>query len=866
MRSLTSHRPKRKSSAVLSTSRLEFKTPREAEPVEISQELAVHADTDEESSPEERDEIAPEDITIVIFCALAYEAVAVRYSLDGEYTCRSKGNDYVYSFGQIADHKVVIAQSQMGTIEAAYCASAYDFGKYEQDNFQLKGCLNKPPRILISSDGALSQEELMNEHPLKKILHQITAANPIFKRPDTDDVLYNEDFHHVNSGFDCSGCEAASERKVILRPPRWDHQPVIHRGLILSGNGVVKSSCDRARLQQDIKGAICFEMEAAGIMDQMPCLVVRGICDYADSHKQDNWHYYAAAVAAAYCRALLLKVNSQDVGGMPSMKELVKDIRELADGVSELRNSQRATQECVQKIDRRILMESLRPIEEASFDSHMNEGDGPCLPGTRQELLSEIDVWAKSLSAKCIFWLEGMAGTGKSTISRTVSASLQAHGTLAASFFFRRGAGDQADAKRLFSTIAWQLAMTFPGLASIIRQTIEKYPNIAAKPIGQQFDKLLLQPLRDLKQSIHQQRCLVIVIDALDECDEDKHIMDILQLLPKVKGCQSINLRFFLTSRPELPSFYGSRQIPEDDRQELILHKIPEQVVARDIALFLNHKFARIRKNRRLGEEWPGKDKIETLTQVAIPLFILAATICRFLGDLKWSPTVRLNEFLRDPAIRSASEMNRTYLPILNQLLTNPNEVDSNKLREEFHGIIGVIILLATPLSVNALATLIDRKEEIILARVESFRSVLSVPDDPSFPIRTLHQSFRDFLLNTTSLYRIDKTATHRKIGFCCLRIMQTRLKRNICNLSSYGSERMGVDSKQIAQSLSPELQYACRYWVYHLNHAKLYEWESVVFPFLRANFLHWLEAMGLMGLGSETVGTINSLRSGLKS
>jgi nucleoside phosphorylase len=389
MRSLpeTTHRPKRKASGSLSPSGHQTKKPRETETARISREPAVHVDTDEESDSKEYDEIVPEDITIAIFCALPYEAVAVRYTLDGEYTCRSKGRDYVYSFGKIAEHKVVIAQSQIGTIEAAYCASAvsqefpnvrlalmvgigagipspthdirlgdlaisipkdghsgvlqYDFGKYEENYFQLKGCLNKPPRILISADGALLQDQLMTKRPLRKILRKITSANPGFMRPDTDDILYEQDFQHVNTGSDCSGCEAASERKITIRPPRQDQQPVIHRGLILSGNGVIKNSRDRNKFQRHFKDAICYEMEAAGIMDQIPCLVVRGICDYADTHKQDNWHYYAAAVAAAYCKALLMKVHSQEVEEVPRMQEVMKGVKEVIDGVSQLRNAQR---------------------------------------------------------------------------------------------------------------------------------------------------------------------------------------------------------------------------------------------------------------------------------------------------------------------------------------------------------------------------------------------------------------------------------------------------------------------------------------------------------------------------------------------
>lgn len=92
------------------------------------------------------------------------------------------------------------------------------------------------------------------------------------------------------------------------------------------GSGVIKNPQDRDRLRRDYNDAICFEMEAAGIMDEIPCLVVRGICDYADTHKQDGWHHFAAAVAAAYCKAVLRKVDRQDVEKTSSMSFLMKAI------------------------------------------------------------------------------------------------------------------------------------------------------------------------------------------------------------------------------------------------------------------------------------------------------------------------------------------------------------------------------------------------------------------------------------------------------------------------------------------------------------------------------------------------------------
>lgn len=344
----------------------------------------------EEPDLEEFKEISPEVITVAIFCALSYEAVAIKYSLDEEFTChvRSTGSKkHVYSFGRIGDHKIVIARPhQMGIVKAAQCAAAiseqfpnvrfalmvgigagipslpkrdirlgdiavsipqdnhpgviqYDFGKYEEDGFVLKGSLSKPPSILLSADGSLEEDEMMDRSPLRKVLRDITKR-PGFARPSTGDILVDQDFdhinkNHINKSSDRSGCEASSEKKLMSRAVRHQKHPVVHRGLILSGSGVVKNPQDRDRLCRDYSDAICFEMEAAGIMDEIPCLVIRGICDYADTYKQDGWHHYAAAVAAAYCKAVLHKIDGQDVEETSSMRYLISE------GIRGILNNQR---------------------------------------------------------------------------------------------------------------------------------------------------------------------------------------------------------------------------------------------------------------------------------------------------------------------------------------------------------------------------------------------------------------------------------------------------------------------------------------------------------------------------------------------
>lgn len=336
-------------------------------------------DTDNES--EDLEIIPVEDITVAIFCALPYESAAVKYTLDKEFECRPKTigpKKYVYSFGLIGEHNVVIARpSQMGTVKAAQCAATvsqqfpnvrfalllgigagipclskeqqpkrdirlgdivvsvpqdghpgvieYDYGKYEANGtFVLKGSLNKPHPILMSADGALQEDEIMKKRRLHKILKKITDK-PGFARPHSDDILFDEMYQHIG-GDDCAECLKSAKSQVIERDMK-PSEPVVHRGLILSGGGVVKSPEDRRRLRRGHTDAICFEMEAAGIVDEIPCLVVRGICDYADTHKQDKWHYYAAAVAAAYGKAILLKIHSDDVQEARNMRETIQNSR-----------------------------------------------------------------------------------------------------------------------------------------------------------------------------------------------------------------------------------------------------------------------------------------------------------------------------------------------------------------------------------------------------------------------------------------------------------------------------------------------------------------------------------------------------------
>ncbi|KAE8334733.1 hypothetical protein BDV24DRAFT_172015 [Aspergillus arachidicola] len=501
---------------------------------------------------------------------------------------------------------------------------------------------------------------------------------------------------------------------------------------------------------------------------------------------------------------------------------------------------------------------NLHVAEGAFYNSYVNEHEDFCLPGTRTELRSQISKWAKSSDGKCIFWLNGMAGTGKSTIARTVAQSFKEQGLLGATFFFKRGEADRGNAKHLISTIIKQLVTSHRGLVPHILNVIKNDLNISSKFLSEQFDKLLYQPL--LKLHLNQLSTIVIVIDALDECDREDDIGVVLRLLFKLQYIKSVHVRIFLTSRPELPIRLGFKQ--DNNHQDLILHELPKPVIERDIRLFLEHKLSEIQNGRSLPPAWPGKKATEELVQISVPLFIFAATACRFI-EKGTHPKKRLQKVLEFQATTTANQMDKIYLPVLNQLM-GEIEDDSQELLEEFRHIVGVIILLATPLSIESLGRLLQIPEEDISELLDHLNSVLYIPSHTEDPVRILHLSFRDYLLITESPFRINEQETHEKLASRCLHVMENKLMHNICGMASYGTHRLDVDNQIIKQHLSAELGYSCHYWAYHLQQSKGRISEAKILSFFKQHFLHWLEALSLLGIISEAVGIIDTLKSGI--
>jgi hypothetical protein len=214
-------------------------------------------------------------------------------------------------------------------------------------------------------------------------------------------------------------------------------------------------------------------------------------------------------------------------------------------------------------------------------------------------------------------------------------------------------------------------------LAVHIKNAIESDPSVIGKAIREQFEKLVFEPLWKITPEVSQASGLVIVIDALDECERDEDVKLIINLLSRAKSLTSLRLRILVTSRPELPIRLGFGAI-QGKYQDLVLHEIPEPVIEHDIAAYLQSELGRIRdeynasvtKERQLASDWPGKSTIQILVEMAVLLFIFAATVCRFVDDrVCGGPDEQLQEVLRFQTRSQESKLDATYLPVLNKLL-----------------------------------------------------------------------------------------------------------------------------------------------------------------------------------------------------
>ncbi|EUC63658.1 vegetative incompatibility protein HET-E-1 [Rhizoctonia solani AG-3 Rhs1AP] len=490
-------------------------------------------------------------------------------------------------------------------------------------------------------------------------------------------------------------------------------------------------------------------------------------------------------------------------------------------------------------------LEKLGPVKLAIYNSRisMDIGRRSCTENTRTKILSDSMTWADDPNGAKIYWMNGMAGTGKTTIAYSLCERLEASGQLAASFFCTRASRECSEAKQIVPTIAYQLARRSAPFRDALCGILDKDPDVGALNTASQFDSLLAKPLLESAESMA--RNLVIVVDALDECNDPHAVRIVLDIL--FRHAANLPVKFFVTSRPE-PAIRNSMMagIAESNRSRsiLYLHEIEKSLVQADIELYLKDEL-----NHMLPVHCTN---IEDLAEQAGNLFIYAATAVRYIQAAgKAFSSKRLGTILdvTNTSRKSLSSIDALYSAILTAA------IHDNELEPEEQEIIRVVLWTAIcahePVLVKTLAALSGFDEtDLAISALQPLRSVLHVSEHNNF-VTTLHASFPDFMFSQerSQEFFCDRSSHDHFLARRCLEVMKAQLQFNICKLeSSFNLDDEIPDLKErITTYISQELFYACRFWVDHLNqvpHSELLL--EMVYEFLSQRLLFWMEVLNL--------------------
>ena len=514
----------------------------------------------------------------------------------------------------------------------------------------------------------------------------------------------------------------------------------------------------------------------------------------------------------------------------------------------------------------RSLLNDMHHTADAGYRCGNRRG---CLKGTRKEVLLQIEHWLMNKKDQRVFWLNGLAGTGKSTIAQTFAETTFADGKLGASFFCSRDFEEKSNLQAIFPTLAFQLAYRYPQFREQLLQVLKANPDIGRESLSSQLEQVIIRPFRET------QIPTLIIIDALDECKDKEPASALLSVLSRHMH-EIPEVKFFITGRPEPPIREGFRLKPLRPITDVLkLHDAKRSSVDGDIKLYLNTYLTDIRNTRsdcEFPKEWPSSHDINGLCKKANGLFIYASTVVKFIGSEYHLPTKRLDLILRSQGAAHEGGIDLLYTKIL-QLAFQGADPDEQELYSYFRNVVGAVVLVFHPLSGKDLSNLVRNCEtpSQISTTLRFLHSLLNVPGSEEEPIRVFHKSFPDFLTNRSRCkderFFIDPSVHHEDILFSCLDLMKKRLKKNICDLDDYAvlSEVENLSGRR-EKCIGSSLEYACRFWARHLasvpgDGPDAIRVQGAVDEFFAKRLLCWIEVLSIVGHLGIAVRAIDDIR-----
>ncbi|KAL6362155.1 hypothetical protein LRP88_04231 [Fusarium phalaenopsidis] len=551
----------------------------------------------------------PQKYTVGWICAITTEFVAAQALFDEKHEdleTVDPGDNNNYALGRIGKHNVVMAalpKSEYGTTSAAAVARdmlrsfpnvriglmvgigggapsakhdirlgdvvvstrdngkggvfQYDYGKAIQDKaFVTTGSLNQPPQLLLTAVGALEARYEMAGHRLNDEVDM--ALKKIKKRkkycrPSATDLLYRSSFKHPeDSSEQCTLVCGDDHSHLVTRSERDEDEdnPAIHCGLIASANTLMKDALARDKLAAD-HGVLCFEMEAAGLMNHFPCLVIRGICDYSDSHKNKEWQGFAAMMAAAYAKDLLRQIPPSKVEAERPIGEVLGCIQETLDSVRLTANKTKDAMVTVRSDSHRAKVEHW--LSPPDYSTNANLARERRHAGTGTWLLESTTFQEWKLGSRQHLWLYGLAGCGKTVLSTTIlDYLLQKETRTTLAFFFDFNDTRKQTLENLLRSLSFQLYHSGGEAARRLDGLFARCDDGRRQPDVSDLSACVDEMVRTTGN-------VTVLLDALDECTMRK------ELLAWIQGFGSGNAQLLVTGRPEadlerdIPNFFEKR-------------------------------------------------------------------------------------------------------------------------------------------------------------------------------------------------------------------------------------------------------------------------------------------------------------------
>jgi ankyrin repeat protein/nucleoside phosphorylase len=823
-----------------------------------------------------------EDFTLGWICALPIELTAAKAILDDEY----EGSDDAtqYTLGRIGRHNVVVCclpAGQIGTSVAAAVATEmgikfpslrmslmvgigggvpsleadirlgdvvisvpqgayggvvqYDFGKTVSGGLQMRtGSLNTPPLVLLTAVSNLRANINARRSDIPKYLASITHLPGFARRDAGPDILFRSSYPHIE-GTTCGECR---KDMVIGRPQRDSEQVVIHYGTIASGNQVIKDALERDRLSAELGGVLCFEMEAAGLMNILQCLVIRGICDYADSHKNKRLQPFAAAAAAACAKEILsfLPAPSQhnalhqweirqssmldDSGNISIIEPHQQSLETTSDAITLVRKSILTPEQQKRYLDA-LKFEQIETRHATIKTAHTKTCRWLLTKSEYQEWLDDNRL----SEHHGLFWIKGNPGTGKSTIMKFAfanaikTAQKDISNIIIISFFFNaRGEELEKSVLGMYRSLLVQLLEKIPDLQDV-------FDSIRLTGLNDnEFPTWDVETVKSLfRYSVEKlgQRSLICFIDALDECDEDqvREMVAFFEELGYLTLSSQLKFRVCFSSR-HYPYIIIGKGI------ELLLDD--QEGHSQDLANYVHSELKGGRDIDQIKAEIIEKSSGIFLWVVLVTPMLnkeYAHGSMRALRKRLYEIPKGLDELFKSILTRDRENMERLIL-CLQWILFAKRPLK----REELYF---AILAGAEPEALKAWDSQEDTKEAMeryILSSSKGLAEMTKATKSKGQTIQFIHESVRDFLLKENGLSEIWpdlrsnlQAKSHERLEQCCLNYMGIDISSHIDINKPLpkASSQEAVALRKLATDAFPFLEYATRNVLYHADVAE---------------------------------------------